>query len=328
MSNKSKTWEEYAAEEPAYAATLKNYAKGLGVSNEEFEAFSDSKKIVLLSDFILRNYRSVKRLLLDGKKDFTLVYSEMKDDDPRKVHKHGEFYSWNVINETTMIKKGDKSFFEHKGSGVPKEVKWFFDAVNMQHGNRKDITLLYEDKEYAGRIEIDPMQRCRIFWHTDLGNKFKTYYREDNGEYPLIRFQKIENGRYEVEFLDSVIIEEEKDNPFETIAPAKEGKKKEYYVSKYERKPVNRKLAIQIHGTKCMVCGFDFEAVYGEAGRNFIEVHHTKPLSDIGEEVEINPETDLVCVCSNCHRIIHRKKDGVYTLEEVKNMLSICLKMQ
>ena len=114
----------------------------------------------------------------------------------------------------------------------------------------------------------------------------------------------------------------EKDDPFiSEVNPQKEGKKKEYYVSKYERNPVNRMNAIKIHGTKCMVCGFDFEAFYGKAGRNFIEVHHIKPLSDLGEEVVIDPVKDLVCVCSNCHRIIHRKKDGVYTLDEVRNML-------
>lgn len=72
-----------------------------------------------------------------------------------------------------------------------------------------------------------------------------------------------------------------------------------------------------------MACGFDFEAVYGEAGKDFIEVHHIKPLSDVGEDVEVDPEKDLVCVCSNCHRIIHRKKDGICTIEEVKNAVRI-----
>ena len=105
------------------------------------------------------------------------------------------------------------------------------------------------------------------------------------------------------------------------VIPQKEGKKKEFYVSKYERNPLNRMNAIKIHGTKCMICGFDFESFYGEAGRNFIEVHHIKPLATLDEEVTIDPEKDLVCVCSNCHRIIHRKRNGVYTLDEVKRML-------
>lgn len=236
-------------------------------------------------------------------------------------HEKGEFYSWSVLNENTMIKKGDKSFFEHKESGIPKEIKWFFDAEELNYGEKNDIKLIYLDNEYEGRIELDSLNRCRILWHVDLADCFKSYYHDDTDSYPLIRFEKIKTNCYEVEFLDDVIIEDEKDEPYESVLSQKEGKRKEYYVTKYERNSANRKRAIEIHGTKCMICGFDFEQVYGEAGRNFIEVHHVKALFEIGEEVEINPETDLVCICSNCHRIIHRRRDIVYSIEEVKAMI-------
>ena len=57
----------------------------------------------------------------------------------------------------------------------------------------------------------------------------------------------------------------------------------------------------------CEACGFDFKQRYGERGADFIECHHTKPVS----ELETNGKTkisDLVLLCSNCHRIVHRKK--------------------
>ncbi len=112
-------------------------------------------------------------------------------------------------------------------------------------------------------------------------------------------------------------------DPFETVdIPQKEGKKKEYYISKYERNPANRRNAIKLHGTRCMACGFDFEAIYGKAGQNIIDVHHVRPLSDVREEITIDPAKDLVCVCSNCHRIIHSKKDGIYSIAEVKSMIA------
>lgn len=234
----------------------------------------------------------------------------------------GEFYSWRVINEETIIKTGDKSFFEHKGSGVPKEIKWFFNADTLQYGNTKIIKLIHRKNEFEGRIEIDRLERCRIFWHSDLSELFNNYYNKKEDEFPLIRFCMLLDDVYEVEFIDAIMVSEEKEEPYETVIPQKEGKRKEYYVTKYERNPVNRKKAIEIHGTKCMICGFDFEAVYGEVGRNFIEVHHIKPLAEVGEEIEINPETDLVCICANCHRIIHRKKDKIYSVDEVKEMIS------
>ena len=52
-----------------------------------------------------------------------------------------------------------------------------------------------------------------------------------------------------------------------------------------------------------------------------IEVHHRKPLYEIKEDYVVDPVKDLVPVCPNCHMVIHSKKDGVYTVEEVKSML-------
>ena len=151
---------------------------------------------------------------------------------------------------------------------------------------------------------------------------FQSHYHTESDYYPVIRFEKTDNSKYLIEFVDEEIIDTESQEPLETeVIPQTEGKKKEFYISKYERNSINRRNAIRIHGTKCMICGFDFEAFYGEAGRSVIEVHHVKPLSEVGEEVVINPETDLVCLCSNCHRIVHKKKNGVYTVDEVREMI-------
>lgn len=104
-----------------------------------------------------------------------------------------------------------------------------------------------------------------------------------------------------------------------TAAP--EGKRIAYYTTKYERSAANRKAAIEKHGTKCFGCGFDFEERYGERGRGFIEVHHVKPLYEMDGETTVDPETDLVPVCSNCHRMIHKKKDAILTVEELKKII-------
>lgn len=99
-----------------------------------------------------------------------------------------------------------------------------------------------------------------------------------------------------------------------------EGKLQTYYGQRYERNATIRRMAIEIHGTTCQACGFDFEEVYGERGRNFIEVHHIKPLH-VTKETHVNPETDLVPLCANCHRMIHRDPQHVLTVEELKQLL-------
>ncbi len=107
-----------------------------------------------------------------------------------------------------------------------------------------------------------------------------------------------------------------------SIENRKDGKIIMRYTTQYERNPINRRNAIRIHGTVCQGCGFDFEKVYGEIGKDYIEVHHIKPLYEGGGgSVPINAETDLICVCANCHRMIHRRKDKVLSLKELQKLL-------
>jgi 5-methylcytosine-specific restriction protein A len=70
----------------------------------------------------------------------------------------------------------------------------------------------------------------------------------------------------------------------------------------------------------CQGCGFDFETVYGERGRNFIECHHLEPLS-LKDEPQKTKLSDLALLCSNCHRIVHRRKPWL-TINELKNLLT------
>ncbi|MFJ7976656.1 HNH endonuclease [Peribacillus sp. NPDC096379] len=66
---------------------------------------------------------------------------------------------------------------------------------------------------------------------------------------------------------------------------------------------------------------FNFEEVYGARGKNYIEVHHIKPLSTLEEEMGVGTEKDLVPVCANCHRMIPRRKDEVLTVEQLKLLI-------
>ncbi len=90
--------------------------------------------------------------------------------------------------------------------------------------------------------------------------------------------------------------------------------------NKYERNQKARRECVAKKGYQCSVCGRDFEATYGEIGKNFIHVHHLTPISTIGKEYELNVDTDLVPVCPNCHYMLHRK-DPPYTIEELKDIL-------
>lgn len=99
-----------------------------------------------------------------------------------------------------------------------------------------------------------------------------------------------------------------------------EGGKKKRLVNYYERKPALRMKAIEHYGTVCKVCGFDFMATYGERGKGYIDVHHLVPISRLKKETKVNPITDMTVLCANCHRMIHRNKDDVLSVDELKRI--------
>jgi len=91
-------------------------------------------------------------------------------------------------------------------------------------------------------------------------------------------------------------------------------------VNRYERDPDARRRCIKLFGPICTVCNFNFATVYGSSMDGFIHVHHLTPLHQIGKGYVVNPQTDLVPVCPNCHAVIHSKKPQL-TISEVRRLI-------
>lgn len=71
---------------------------------------------------------------------------------------------------------------------------------------------------------------------------------------------------------------------------------------------------------KCEVCSFDFQTRYGALGAGYIEVHHLKPVNQLGKGGKTKL-SDLALVCANCHRMAHRKRIPL-DLDSIKASLS------
>ena len=99
-----------------------------------------------------------------------------------------------------------------------------------------------------------------------------------------------------------------------------EGARNTIYTTTYERDPKVRRAFLRGKHLKCKVCGFDFVKVYGQLGAGYIEVHHKKSVSE-GERIT-DLDNDLVMLCSNCHRMIHRGRNHMMTVEELRDIIS------
>jgi 5-methylcytosine-specific restriction enzyme A len=100
-----------------------------------------------------------------------------------------------------------------------------------------------------------------------------------------------------------------------------EGSVSKILVNSYERNLGARKICIDHHGARCSICNIKFEEIYGAIGKNFIHVHHLKPISEINKEYIVDPIIDLIPVCPNCHAMIHQRKPP-YSIDEIRMFLS------
>lgn len=87
-----------------------------------------------------------------------------------------------------------------------------------------------------------------------------------------------------------------------------------YKLHKYRERNPNlvfkkKTLHLKKYGTlDCEACDFNFQVKYGELGEGYIECHHRIPLSQY-DGSSGTTLADLVLVCSNCHRMLHRQLD-------------------
>ncbi|AKL72885.1 putative restriction endonuclease [Actinobacteria bacterium IMCC26256] len=101
-----------------------------------------------------------------------------------------------------------------------------------------------------------------------------------------------------------------------------EGFKRVSLQTEYERSPINRWRSIQHHGCRCWVCDVKFDELYGALGNDFIEVHHLFPLSSNSEGHVVDPVTEMVPLCSNCHSMVHKESPPVHPVR-LRDILSL-----
>ena len=102
-----------------------------------------------------------------------------------------------------------------------------------------------------------------------------------------------------------------------------EGTKMRVPVDRYERNPLARRLCLEFFRYTCQACGLRFEDRYGEIGRDYMHVHHKTPLSEVvnPNSHTVDPTTDLVAVCPNCHAMLHRPNDKTLTVDELQQLM-------
>ena len=207
-------------------------------------------------------------------------------------------------------------------------------------------------KILAGRNDTKFSQKVRnLKSHRDNNDMWRYTDISSNGKYTLTEDGKtyLEENRTAMEYLFSNPFDHEDSSQFINAVHRVQGKKTKLVVyneedmvsegkaSKKESMTKSRskrlRAAAITHYKKengklyCSACSFCFEDTYGELGKDFIEIHHEKPLYQysgddfekyIGEAIK-----NVKPLCSNCHRMIHRNVNNPLTIEELQKRIKV-----
>lgn len=220
----------------------------------------------------------------------------------RKTKNPGIFASGKVVSKCYQ----DKDISEKEDSDSEKKENLVnFRDIEFDHfpRNAYDIVLPAEliEEEFGKR-------RNKIFNLQGSGKPFQG----DAAKLERIWQEAANKFRYRPDYYLPQEITEDDEESFP------EGTLERILVNRYERNAKARAKCIQIHGTQCKVCGFDFAKIYGELGLNYIQVHHlveVSKMAKMGAEYKVNPEADLIPLCANCHQMIHRRTPMLTTQE-------------
>lgn len=210
-----------------------------------------------------------------------------------------------ITNEKQEPLTQYQDYFEGENLHIEGEKRHAKDDRIINSINSNDeMYLFFREKHhspfiYYGKIFLESYEK-------NTGDKpskfvFKTSKNEAIA-YSSLFTEKITHGLVEQDFIPDI-----------------EGRRKIIKHITYERSSKNRAMAIKIHGTACMVCGFDFNDFYTkEVAHNYIEIHHVKSITE--DECLVYSETDLIPLCSNCHSMAHRNRE-IIPIEKLKDII-------
>ncbi|OHX50689.1 HNH endonuclease [Cytobacillus oceanisediminis] len=222
---------------------------------------------------------------------------------------------WRTLSVEFIPDNFSANLLRTMGTSKPTKKEIFKELAEQYTQKYTEITMKINSKDFS---LIEPEN-----WDNNWG---QFYLRI--GKFPFILDEltniEIENAIIEIlgDMLSLIIslLPLEETIIDESISGLPEGALTRVEVNRYERSQYNRQACLSIHGYICKACKFNFEEKYGDIGKGFIHVHHIVPVSKLDSNYEVNPKTDLIPLCPNCHAMIH-KRNPPYSIEELKDII-------
>lgn len=305
--------------------------------NEKIELLVKRIKYAPSREWVNSYFDLVKRVL-----DLT----ELKNDNPRLVmslspNSRGWHFPVTINNRYVVALRKTKENEQTKNfvgllfSYFAREIPQLQNNPDLNKwGQFKNLHGEYSEPPYFLRFGnfpellywLETSEQMYQSWSeallAEVGRAKASPYRKSHEP---IMYKMIVDVNFRAEILDKAYTEskpnlgllpEQIDNPQDFY----EGTSQQIAVNIYERNPKARSACIEHYGAKCIICGFSFQEKYGDIGKDFIHVHHIKPLGEIGAEYKVDPINDLCPVCPNCHAMLHRRKP-TFSVNELRSKI-------
>lgn len=244
-----------------------------------------------------------------------MVYSERELDIPTLRHLKNNPNGLNTSQIIKLLEQELQPSGHDKGISKGRRDTYFSQKVRNLISHRESKTSL--------------VSRKLITYDEDSGISkitFKGIEHLDDNE-PLIDYVK--NSGFDENKVKKAIEKDYTDIILEE--EISEGFKSKRMVNHRERSRKLREIKIAelkntLNSVSCIACGFNFFKIYGDYGKDYIEIHHLEPihLIDIqGNKQKVRDALKKVIpLCSNCHRMIHKQRSKVLSLEELKQIIN------
>jgi 5-methylcytosine-specific restriction protein A len=168
------------------------------------------------------------------------------------------------------------------------------------------IYLFYRENHTLPFTFLGKVHLIQSWIHTEASSEF---------EFFIENFESIED---DMALLDYIVHYDE--NTSISLDVICQSAKQLTYHLKCERDIGNREHVIQIQGTNCFICGFNYAHTYGEdIAKDFIDIHY---IGNNNPEEELDFSKDFIPICANCHRMLHRKRNHNIDLDTLKKRVT------
>lgn len=222
-------------------------------------------------------------------------------DQTKLAYKVSKDYYDGIVKRQDALSK-----LKNAGMNIGSAAIYLQVYSRLKDGETFTRTLKAESFEYFLDRFLNDFGNSQLFKALKALENHIVYYESTHtGKLVLIR--KLHEKYLKLYFkIEDSIVDEEEETTFPEgkeryrLHRSKERNMTLIKVAKEKYFEINQKLS-------CQVCDFSFEENYGKLGKGFIEAHHIFPISNLTSETPTKVE-DIALVCSNCHRMLHRRR--------------------